>query len=1093
MTAKVHILCGPARSGKTQRLLERYRVVARSGLGTTLWLGPSQRSVEALRERLLDGRGPLLAPQLFTFQDFAEEIIRVQDPAARPLANAQRRLLAEDVVAQLHVRGELSHFDRVIETRGFSDGVLALLAELKRNEIWPIQFARAAYRRGYQGRQPACVRHGLAISIKDRQCARFYAQYQRQLIRQHWFDLEGRLWYARDLLARGLRQPFETVRAVFVDGFSDFTRTEQDMLGALAAWVEELWITLLDDAVEERAELFTRPRATRTQLQPLGPEVQTHTHSSSPRPPGLAHLERQLFRPLHRVVQADEAEGLLCLEAPGLVGETRMVARQVKTLLLAGAAAEAVLVTMRDLAAYADLVREIFGDYGIPVDIEGTEPLARNPAVAMLLRTLRLPEEDWPFATVTALLRSGYFRPEWPETQANPDVAQHAEVLLRLLGEPRSRAAYLEAVRRWAEDPPPLLEDEQVQESRRQRTHELAQRCRPFLERFFRAWDSAPQQGPLTEHLAWLLHFLDDLGIARTAAADPRDAAALRRLREELQQWQTVAGTLHGAAYALSRKIFLRRLSALAAETGLARTPRGPGRVRVLSAELARHLETDDLFVMGLGERSFPRLSAAEPLFDEQERQAFRQAGVDFGCAGDQMPEEMLLFYQVVTRARRRLVFSYPAVDDKGQALLPSSFLQAVHECFRPGALTVERRTMLIERYDQEAPLCPAEYRIRAASRMAGDDRSELGLPADVAANVAAAAEVHRLRLRVKEFNPYDGRLRHASVLAELQQQWGPEKVFSPTALEDYIACPFRFYLRHVLRLEPLEEPDEEIEVTRRGSAFHRALSRLHQQLREAGTHRPTQEVAEQLAERLDEAVGEYVVRAPSPASKELWRLEGKRLQRVAARYSQHWQQFVQPWVPRGITPQPYRFEVDFGMSTAEAGAGPLIIRVEDIEVRISGRIDRVDTADLPDGEGVGFWIIDYKTGSASHYTGSDLKEFRRLQLTLYALAVEEVLLAGQQARPLGLAYWLVTDTGPKIALPGRNQVLWLEETAGWRQVREQLQRWVATLVANIRQGVFPLKPRSENCTQMCDYGQICRITQARAVDKPWELSLPLV
>src|SRR5262249_48568327 len=155
----------------------------------------THRSVEALRQRLSEACGSLVAPNLFTFQDFAEELIRVNDPAARPLANAQRRLLAEDLVTQLHTRGEFSHFERIIETGGFNGGVFALLAELKRTEIWPSQFARAAYRRGSQGRQPARVRNGLTISVKDRQCARFYAQYQRLLIRHHWFDLEGRLWY----------------------------------------------------------------------------------------------------------------------------------------------------------------------------------------------------------------------------------------------------------------------------------------------------------------------------------------------------------------------------------------------------------------------------------------------------------------------------------------------------------------------------------------------------------------------------------------------------------------------------------------------------------------------------------------------------------------------------------------------------------------------------------------------------------------------------------------------------------------------------------------------------------------------------------
>jgi hypothetical protein len=142
--------------------------------------------------------------------------------------------------------------------------------------------------------------------------------------------------------------------------------------------------------------------------------------------------------------------------------------------------------------------------------------------------------------------------------------------------------------------------------------------------------------------------------------------------------------------------------------------------------------------------------------------------------------------------------------------------------------------------------------------------------------------------------------------------------------------------------------------------------------------------------------------------------------------------------------------------------------------------------------DGVGFWVIDYKTGRAAHYTGTDLAEYRRLQLTLYALAVEEVLLAGRGARPLGLAYWLVGAGGAKVALPGRNQVLWLDEGARWRAVREQLQGWVVTLVGHIRRGVFPLQPRSEHCTQTCPFGQVCRITQARAVGKTWSLPLPM-
>jgi RecB family exonuclease len=412
---------------------------------------------------------------------------------------------------------------------------------------------------------------------------------------------------------------------------------------------------------------------------------------------------------------------------------------------------------------------------------------------------------------------------------------------------------------------------------------------------------------------------------------------------------------------------------------------------------------------------------------------------------------------------------------------------------------------MLIEGYDRDTPMSPAEVRVQAAlkitqARSASDGTvPSLALRAcvpDLAANLADAAELARQRFLAAEHGPYDGLLRDPAVVAEVCKAFGPERILSPTALENYIACPFKFFLKNVLRLEVLEEPSEEIESTDRGLAFHRALSRLHTHLRGEGTHEPLECVDAYLHLRLEEAVNECAGRA-GPAAEVLWQIEGKRLQRMARRYRPHWEKFVAPWVPRGVRPRPEKFEVGFGLPGCDGEAHPpLVIVGDEFEVRVSGRIDRVDIAELPDG-GVGFWIIDYKTGRAANYTGADLKEFRRLQLTLYALAVEEVLLADKRARPLGLAYWLVTDSGPKVALPGhpKKPVAWLDEAEAWRRVREELRRWVVTLVGKIRGGEFPLKPELPTCTQTCDFAEVCRISQSRSFveKKAWRLSLPVI
>jgi ATP-dependent helicase/DNAse subunit B len=1018
---------------------------------------------------LLREAGSLIGVQMAAFPDFLDMIVEHNDPQAGSLTDLQRRLLVDDLIADQQARGGAHASASLLETRGFGDGLSHLFEELRRAGISPDAFTAAIK----------------ASEAKAEQCAALYAAYERELIRRHLLDREGRPWRACDILGRGPCRPFSAVRSLFLDGFTDFTPAQLSVLKSLTRSLDEVWISLPDESGDERAELFSRPRQTLGRLNDIANVTMEASDRSSREnlPAGLLHLERQLFRPLRLVEVAVDAAGIATIEAPGVFGEVQMVARRIKTLLLEGTDPAQIVVAIRDLRAYARVVREVFDEYAIPADIEGTEPLTRNPAVAVLLRAMRLPDDDWSFAGVTALLRHTYFRPTWPE--AAEDRPQKAEALLRLLRKPRGREAYLQEVDQWALKEQPGLEDEDAEQARRRRTHDLARQCAPFLHRFFKAWDTVPERALPADHALWLRQLSTDLGITDRAKVRTRDRMALAILLDELENWKDEQPK------SVDRKSFLRRVADVAASAGLPRSERGSGRVRVLSATQARHLSVDHLFITGLGERGFPLLTPPPSLLDESERQALVPLGLPATGASDLLPDEMLLFYQVATRARRNLVLSYPAVDERGHPLLPGSFLSSALACFTPGAVPVEKRSMLMEGLDRDIPLSAAEYRVRVAAASQG--RPDIGrLPGDLGANLCDAADLYRQRFRVRENNPYDGRLRDAAVVSQSARIFGPKHIFSPTALEDYVACPFKFFMRHTLKLEPLEDPREEIEVTRRGQAFHRALARLHRRLKEESIHLPCDEVVTRAQEEMSSAIAEDMTRASGPAARELWRLEGQRLLRLAARYGEQWKRFVEPWLEKGIAPRPHHFEIDFGLPSPAEGEsfGPLVVRKEGQEVSISGRIDRVDVVELSDGS-AGFWIIDYKTGNAANYTSTDIKSYRKLQLTLYALAVEEVLLAGRRARPLGLAYWLVAEHGPKLALPNRITLHWLTETSDWLTVRETLRNWIADLVYQIRSGNFSLQPRSEHCTDTCEFGQICRISQARAVCKPGLLELP--
>jgi ATP-dependent helicase/nuclease subunit B len=1045
----LHLVTGPPGADLTAPLLAEYSSRARD-VGSCLWLAPTGRAALEVRERIVAMGRPVLAPNVATLRQF--------DLTAGGLAvpdSTTRRLILDQVTTDLGRGGSLAYFRRVLETHGFHDSAKGLWDELESLGITPDQLAHAV--RGPRESKLAAM-------------AALYAECVR-----HAALLDP---------GRSRLEPSAAIRFVFIDGFTGFTPPEWRLVESLIRRAET-WITLpgADDA---RGGAFDAVRETRDSLAgQFHGRMARHRHEvENGRPSGIAHLGRALFE---AEPAATDAAGLSIIAAAGPVGEARLVARRIRQFLADGVAPDSIVVTARDLTYSRDLIGEVFDEYRLPVELDGDEPLLRVPVVSTLLRAVRLMDEGWPFVGLTALLRSTYFRPAWPE--CGEDTARRAEGLLRLLGEPRDRDAYLRAVRMWSQAPPDGLEDEGPEEPRRLRKARLAAECRPFLERLFAAWDGFPTKGSPADFASWIWSFAADVGLTAAAESDARDRTALDALRTALARW---------TGPVLSRPAFLRGLGTLAASESLPRSAPAAGRVRVVPAEEARHLRCDYLFVLGMGENGFPRLAPPRSLLDDADRQRLRDDGLPFLDPAARLGAEQLLLLQLVARPRRGLVLSYAAVDERGQPLLPGTFLRSICECFEADAIPVERQRMLIDGYVTQSPRSAAEARVQFAAtrRGPGSDWRRPGLPDELCEHLRWAEGVAAARFRTGDYLQYDGWLVDAGARTVVRERFGADRVFSPTALEAFVACPFRFLLEHVLHLEELEEPGEEVEHTRRGAAYHRALSRLHQKLRLIDPEMPRatlpEHIGADLRTELDLAVAEYAARAPSPASKRLWELEGRRLHRSADRYRAHWEAFIDPWRKARTYLAPELLEADFGLKAAATGAidvPPLVLSVGGVEVRIGGRIDRVDVAELDDG--VGFWVIDYKTGRSTSYSAAGLHRFEKLQLPLYALAVERVFFPRRKVRPLGLAYWLVTDTGPKPVLPGRQSAAWLADPNAWEIFRTQLESWVSTVVGRIRDGRFPLAPRSDTCTDTCPYGQVCRISQSRHVGKAWDLALP--
>ena len=277
------------------------------------------------------------------------------------------------------------------------------------------------------------------------------------------------------------------------------------------------------------------------------------------------------------------------------------------------------------------------------------------------------------------------------------------------------------------------------------------------------------------------------------------------------------------------------------------------------------------------------------------------------------------------------------------------------------------------------------------------------------------AALVFSVRNSRRQPSRFDGDL---SELADpFAEEYGPQKGWSGSRLETYRLCPYSFFVRYVLGLEPREEPREGLDGRQLGNIYHRILEMLYKEAADASD-------TEALLAALDQVAGRILDEAP--------RREGFRVtawwEHTRGEITDHVRDSLRALAELGGEYVPYRFEAPFGLH----GHPPLVIREGEDRLRLRGFIDRVDR----DAQG---WlrIIDYKAGGPWGFDKKAVVEGKKLQLPLYGLAARDALGLGEPAEGF---YWHVQQaeaSGFKMSTfdGGPNAAMELGVLKGWEAV----------------------------------------------------------
>ena len=912
----------------------------------------------------------------------------------------------------------LNHYAPLVARPGFIQILERLIGELKAAMIHPDDFARAV--------------DGMGGEARLRELAQIYAAYQERLQARAWADRAGLGWLAVEALEERAPQVARDWPLLVVDGFDDFTSVQLALLGVMAGRVGKTILTLTGttdsrerplvhrrfDETRKKLESVLRVRATPIPAQTL--------HQV----PALAHLEASLYRTPS--TQEDAGEAVELIEAPDRAAEVRAALRWLKARLVEdGMRPGEVALLARTITPYRLFVLQVAAEFGLPVRLLDGFPLKANPAIAALLDLLRLmlpTDEDsaepaLPRRAVIEAWRLPYF--DWS--------ALPAEDATEPVGISPSDADTLDAVARWGRVIKGLsqweealgnlaahagaVDDDGMNEVERDEEQgwpqgipkgPAARLLRAKFQRFIQRLTPPEGERPVREFVQWLEDLVGpdpalqserfpapeeptSIQIVARARNGPetaeRDVAALQALKDLLRGLVWAEEAL-GTGKEITFPGFFDDLVG-AVEAASYQLGPGAGHSKIVVADVvqARGVPFRAVAVLGMAEGEFPAVIGEDPFLRDADRKRMRE---DYGFPLEPSTQsaEAEFFYETVTRPSERLLLTRPRLAENGALWQASPFWEQVCRLVRaePERLTSESTPL-----PSQVASWPELMESLASHMGYGAVRAWVQETEPLRqAALDLSVQIHHLRSGGVAASDYDGNLSGLGKV--FARQFGADHTWSASRLESYRTCPFSFYVRSVLGLEPREEPSEGLDARHLGTLYHQILEEVFQA---PGVTDPTD--LGQLLEALS-GIGAAILDA---APEEQGFRETAWWMQTRAEILENVRQSLEALValPGGFVP--YQHEAVFGLW----GRPPLVVSQGNDTVRLRGFIDRVDRA--PDGR---VRVIDYKTAGPWAYTKKAVMEGKKLQLPLYALAARDALELGDPAEGF---YWHVQHAEP--------------------------------------------------------------------------------
>lgn len=789
---------GRTGSGKSEYILRELNRLSLEGKKCLL-LVPEQFSFQAEKRTLMKtDRRAQTGIEVISFSHMANRLTEKYRPSHLPFISARgKTLLMGAALDDLHER--LSVYGNVRDRRKLAARLLETDASFKQNRLPVESLFDMAERTEDSAFHDKLSDLGLILNVYN------------AMLSQSYSDSATSLSQAAELLA--LVDDYDGF-CVAVDEFSGFTADELAVLEQLMRKAERTYLSLcLDRPQSPSGTVFALPNESFTDILSIAQKnnipVRAPVVPGAPRYPheDIAYCEQFLFDFSPEPFGKDAPHVTVC-KCDNKAQECEYAALTAKKLIREKHyRCRDIAVIERTSGSYAPDLAMAFRRCGIPVFRDMRRSIACEPPVAYLLAFLELACLRFSTDAVMRFLKSGM-------TDFSPDDIHALDNYVLMYAVDGS-----EWQKVWKWNPKGL--GEALDDRSRQaldRLNGMREQIVACVLAFREKIDGQNCAAVTREayHFLSETHVEDKLRafaarLAENGEPDEADTviAAWNELSDCLSDMHDVTG---GRFFSPAR--WYELFSDIVVSSAAGVSPSYLDAVSVGSADRVRLTDVKAVIVVGVNEGVFPAAPVATDLFTDSERRQMAQMGFDVGNDTAFLSNrESYISYKVFSYASEYLFVTCSKRDASGAKLLPSEIVVSLEKLLPPGSFTEFSLVPTLDR------IAGRESAFRYLAGHFLSDAPEVTALVSCFSTGADSARVAALERLACGVAPAFADPSKTELL------YGRHMTASPTAMETYFSCPFRYFCQYGLRARPRTKAA--LTAALNGTVIHYILQRI--------------------------------------------------------------------------------------------------------------------------------------------------------------------------------------------------------------------------------------------------------------------------